>query len=56
MVAADVWKERAAIVFRDRGPSGLEDEGDMCLRNVGDDLHNQIISNSRRMESSVVPL
>ena len=52
----DVLKEHAAIVFRDRRPSALEDEGDMFLRNVGDDLHGDIASNPRRLESSIVPL
>jgi hypothetical protein len=56
MLAAHILKERGAIVFRVRGPSALEDESDMCLRNVGDDLHGDIASNPRRLESSIVPL
>jgi hypothetical protein len=52
----DVSKERAAIVFRDRRPSTLEDESDMFLRNVSDDLHNDIASDPSRLESSIVPL
>jgi hypothetical protein len=56
MFAAHVSKERGATVLMDRGPSALEDESDMCLRNVGDDLHGDIASNARRLESSIVPL
>lgn len=52
----DVLKERAAIVFRDCRPSALEDENDICLRNVSDDLHGDIASNPGRLESSIVPL
>jgi len=56
MLAPHVLKERGAIVFRDHGPSALEDESDVCRRNVGDDLHGDIASNPRRLESSIVPL
>jgi hypothetical protein len=56
MIAAHVLKERATIVFGDRGPSAIEDESDMFLRNVVDGLHDDIASNPRRVESSIVPL
>jgi hypothetical protein len=49
MVAAHVLKERAAIVFSDRGPSALKDERDMFLRNVDDDLHGDITASPRRL-------
>lgn len=56
MAAARVLKERAAIVFSDRGPPALKYESDMFLRNVDDDLHGDIASSPRRLESSIVPL